>query len=226
MHRQELPRRSMARRILAFLALLLWKFPNILIAIIGAAGVPDDVETWQRWLDRLMHDPTVLEWAERAAHTAEFINQWWVRALLVAIAVAGMFWGWRPFRRRRRRLGARWRQAVGTQTWIQEHKALELVRASNFAQSRRPSGTITKISWFAFHETMSQIAPTKESILLERFAEMVRKQIISKNPSYQKQAEGEEPEYLKEGIEKWLQLAFDQDVQASFGVIPTISTDG
>ncbi len=120
------------------------------IGIIGVAGMPGDLGTWEDWigaalgwLDSVMGDPRVTALAERAVAVAEFVNQPWARVTLVVLALAIIFWGARPFWRLRHKLIFRWRRVLAEQVWISRDAAEKLIKSSSWARLREPRTTTT-----------------------------------------------------------------------------------
>lgn len=131
-------RPSLAWTLAKFAGRIVWKLIDIALVLIGTAGVPNDLTTWRKWIDAVMHDPLVNELAQIAVQSATFVNQWWVRLLLVAIGLAGMFWGVRPFWRLQHQLKFRWRQALAEKVWIPKETALTLIKESRWGQIKEP----------------------------------------------------------------------------------------
>ena len=79
-------------------AFLLWGRRLLISAplgFIGLAGIPDDMETWERWIDEIMKDPLVTDLAERVVAIAEVVNNHWVRGSLIAVAALILVWSLR-----------------------------------------------------------------------------------------------------------------------------------
>lgn len=81
------------------------------LALLGIAGVPEDLETWSGWIDRVVNDPLVQDLAAKAVRIAAFLNQGWTRAALTTAGVALLAWPafllWRARRAKRVRAARR-----------------------------------------------------------------------------------------------------------------------
>jgi hypothetical protein len=104
---------------------------------IGLAGVPNNINIWTRLIDQVMNDPLVQSLTTEAVAIANFVNQFWVRILLVFIGVAILGWGWRPFWRLRHRVIFWGKRALNKEVWISRDRAIDAIRRSRWALSRR-----------------------------------------------------------------------------------------
>ncbi len=73
-------------------------FANLIVVglgLIGLAGLPDDLATWQKWIDGIVKDPQVVEVASRAVELSAYVNLWWVSmsAILLPITLTFLFVG-------------------------------------------------------------------------------------------------------------------------------------
>src|SRR5690242_892999 len=64
---------------------------------------PEQIERIERWYGVAMSDPRVYAMAVWTANAIDFLNRWWVRAILIILALVLIFWGARPFWRFRHR---------------------------------------------------------------------------------------------------------------------------
>lgn len=175
----------------------------------------------------VVYDPRVVALAEQAVQVAEFMNQWWFRLFLVSMGILLIMWNWRFMARLRWFVGWKWRHALGVETWISRRAALDVIRQSDFAQSRKPSQTVRKQNnpMFSLSGLFSErvvMAPGKESTMLTRFSELILEKIASEYPDVVRDSGGE-PTYLKEKIESWLDGAFDEEVLSEFGNVPNVT---
>jgi hypothetical protein len=122
------------------------------MAVVGLAGTPDDIETWTRWVDRMVNDPLVQALATRAVAITTFLNDPWVRAGLVISGLLILIWPLRWFWRLRHRLVFWGRRIVSDQVWISFDDALEVVRNSRWADrgATRSEDSGTTLSCLSF----------------------------------------------------------------------------
>ena len=82
--------------------LVRWGLLGPPLALIGIAGVSEDLETWSRWIDGVVNDPLVQDLAAKAVRIAAFLNQGWIRTALTVAGLALLAWPLVLFLRTRR----------------------------------------------------------------------------------------------------------------------------
>lgn len=207
---------------------LLWKGVNLAFQAIGLAGLPDDLATWEKWLDFIMHDPAIALWAERAVTVAQFTNQWWVRALLFAIGTIGMLWGVRPVWRLRHKLSFRWRRLLAEQVWITAEDALKIIRESNWARLKEPTTPSFGSVWnnlFGERQTISGLSNNqRQGLKFDAFLSLVLKKFCEANPNSHRVNEGSK-EIDEVALRAALDKALESELVQDFGDIPTLRVD-
>lgn len=197
----------------------LWASASFLLALVGLAGLPDDIAKWQTWLDAAMHDPRVTMLAEQAVQIAQFVNQWWVRGLLILAPVVILSWNWRRFRNVRSRIGFRLKAMVKDTVWVSETAATALVRNSDWLNGRRPEKTVSLLDLAAIPGLRTKIVDP-EAVQLDGFIRLVLKRFGENHSDKVRQTEGQPKEFDEAALLSYLDRAFAVDLQKKFGDIP------
>jgi hypothetical protein len=206
-----------------------WAFTKWLmggpIAFLGLAGLPDSLDIWSRWIEKslgwfhaAMTDPRVQQLATAAVSIADFVNQSWVRAILVAVGVAILAWGWRPFWRLRHKLWFLGKRALNQKTWVSRSRAVDLVRNSRWGRSRKALAETPK-STFAFDiGLMRDSARDAKNMMFYNWCIMVVDQFGAEESSaVRKDESGKENEYSESDLTEWLEGRYRSDIVAEFG---------
>lgn len=189
------------------------------LVIVGLAGIPEDLVTWQEWIDRAMYDPQVTMLAERAVAVAQFVNQPWLRILLVIVAVSLLFWGARPFWSLRHKLWFLGKRIVSDQTWVDEQAAYRIVTDSEWARIREPFvGIFDNLAVFGRGGISPQMRKTRQ---FAHYCRLTLKSFAKNNPSAVRDNNGREYEEVK--LRQFLREALDEEVLQEFGDIPDIT---
>ena len=196
------------------------------IAIVGLGGIPDSVNVWVRWIDKAvlwagsaMTDPRVQQLADKAVELAGFVNKAPVRFSLVIVGVSILVWGWRPFWRLRHRIFFSWRRALDQTVWIADDKAIDLVRNSRWARSRKRRAEKPK-SFMSLSAAWGVTDPEAQELdqmfynwcklSLEQFAKLHENE-----GAIRKIETGNE--YDENKLRGWLGRCYETDLTAEFG---------
>ena len=191
----------------------------IILGLIGFAGIPGDIDTWSKWINKAMYDPRVTELAEKAVAVAEFVNQPWFRILLVIVATALLFWGWRPFWRLRHRLWFWGRQIVSEVVWISEEQAMRLVERSEWAVSRKRKSQKARSILEELTKTLATLDPAarEKEIRYSNWCRLVLRSFEEDFESSVKAVEAGK-EYEEIQLKEWLEDRYTDDLVEEFGV--------
>jgi len=183
----------------------------------GLAGLPDDVATWQRWIDRITQDERFRRLGEEAAEAAIWFNQPVIRATLVLVGIALLLWRIPWFWRLRHKVIFQGKRVLADQVWINREKAIQLLWNSEWGQMKKP-----RSSAFEFHSALTGVESQSER-RLKKFRLYLRKTLDSfaeDNPSFVRPAENG-IEYDQAALEKFLEHAVNAELFDEFGRIPS-----
>jgi hypothetical protein len=195
------------------------------IAIVGLGGLPDSLDVWSRWIEKslgwlhaAMTDPRVQQLATAAVSIADFINQSWVRAVLVCIGFAILAWGWRPFWRFRHKLWFLGKRALNQKNWIPQSKAVDLVENSRWGRSRKalaekPRSVFTISNLSGLYQDPARDA---RIVMFHNWCKMVLEQFEVDDRSEVRMNE-ELKEYSEGDLIQWLDDRYRSDIIAEFG---------
>ena len=199
---------------------------GVCIAVVGLAGIPDDVATWSRWIDNLMYDPIVIALAERAVAVADFLNQNWVRGALVFAGVLMMIWPLRWFWRLRHRLKFKVRHLLAEQVWISRDDAVKVIKASPWGRLCEPNvvKSVTVFESLAQTWTRDRIIygmsdVDKALLRYTVFVERTLESFCNANPTACRVNEGDN-EIDETALKAFLEMAIDEDIKNEFGNPP------
>ena len=195
-----------------------WTLFGAASAVVGVAGIPDDIATWTRWIDAMVSDPTVIWLAEYAVAIASFINQLWVRVALVIIGCVIFIWPAREFWRARHRLIFWVRNKLEDKVWITREDAIELVSNSDWALAREPTITIfDRLNSNMLRQGMTPAEKLNSKFL--RLCEMMLEQFEDHYDGVTREDDGHK--LISEGdLRDHLKRAYDKDVIEEFGKLP------
>ena len=197
------------------------KVGGALLAIIGFAGLPDDIATWSRWIDRIMRDDRILALAERAVHLAEFVNQSWVRLALVAIGLLIMLWSTAWLWRLRNRITFWVRHKMSDQVWVAYDDAFKVLQNSDWASLRSPHITRSIIGALPFEQTVSGLPERiKKEKRFRAFLSLTLKTFCNGHPNAVRQNENGDQEIDEVALKDWLDRALEKEVSDEFGGLP------
>jgi hypothetical protein len=162
-----------------------------------------------------MTDPRVEYLASKALAVANFVNQTPVRVALVIIGVGILIWGWRPFWSLRHRLRFEWRTLLGEVTWISRDKAIELVRQSQWARSRKRRNE-KPTSQFAFNLLMTNPEADEMQRMFYRWCVLALDGFSTHEPSAVRNVTTS-TEYDEAALKNWLNGRYENDVISEFG---------
>jgi len=154
-----------------------------------------------------MYDPQVTELASRAVEMAHYFNLWWVRTLLVLGVLVAMVWGTRPVWKARHKLEFLWKKKLTGKVWIPRDQAFELVRNSDWAQSRRKEKSTPFIDLWAFQKSVRDL----ETIKFGRFVSLVLNKFAENHPEKAQKDKDGKQEFDEGGLRDYLQTNFDKD---------------
>ncbi|CAG1015842.1 hypothetical protein RHIZO_05170 [Rhizobiaceae bacterium] len=197
------------------------------LALIGLAGLPDDIATWAKWIDRMAYDPRVLELAEKAVEFSEVVNQWWIRGLLIVVGVSLAAWAWKPFWRLRHRWLFKWRRLVSEQVWITRDDALKLMKESPWGRLKEPN-VVRSVSVFETmalgltrERTIYGLSDTQKKLLkYEVFLDKTLDKFCETNPIACRLNEGIS-QVDETALRAFLRVAMDEEISEEFGDIPS-----
>ena len=197
----------------------LWGASKVLLTLpvwlIGLAGVPGDLQTWERWMHAVLTDPEITALAEKAVAIAEVVNTMWFRTSLIAVGILLLLWSWRPIWRIRHRLWFKWRRALSDVVWIPRADAFTLVLNSDWAEAKRnrPQAPVFR----RLAETVG--SGTADELKFRRFIGMTLDSFAGGNPSKTRMVEGNQ-EFDEGALRKFVARAFDEDVRSKYGAPP------
>lgn len=102
--------------------------------------------------------------------------------------------------------------------WIRGREACEVVRTSDWAQSRRPPKEGGFVERFRFQVIMQD----PEALKFSRFISLVLDNFAEHNPAAVREGR-KGKEYEEEALRAFLREAFDRDVRDEYGSIPDIT---
>lgn len=194
---------------------------------IGLAGIPDDLSTWEKWIDDVATDPMVVALAERAVEVANFVNQFWVRSGLVIVGILVIIWPLKRFWRFRHKIVFRWRNALSAKVWISRKDAIEVVRASHWAKLKEPN-VIRHVSFLdsfpsfplSKERTVYGMSDQNKALLkFNLFLEKVIDGFSNRNPEARRESKSGE-EIDEAMLRKYLKAAVDEEIADEFGPVP------
>ena len=194
-----------------------WAFVGILNFIIGLAGIPGDLETWSKWIDPITRTQTAIFIARRIVILANFINQEWVRVLLITSGILMILWPIRWFWRLRHNLIFLWRTAVENEVWLDASKAAALIAASRWGQSRRRSAAKPK-NIFDYNSLISATNPQEreQDRKFKSWCEMALKKFVEETANSKKTI-ADKTQYNESLLRNWLVERYDDEVISEFG---------
>lgn len=200
---------------------------GLAIAILGFAGLPDALDRWLiwigylvKWLDAAMTDPRVQFLAQKAVEIANFVNQDLVRAGLVILGVSIIGWGWQPFWALRHRFIFFWRTALGEQSWIDREAAISVIRSSDWANMRRPRGSVVLQFFNGLNSVTGPSEFEKDSTLFNRIIKMSLDSFEQNNPDHVREIDGKK-QYLEDKLIKFMDSSLDEEAIQKFGQVPS-----
>lgn len=196
----------------------LWAAFGVLTAVIGVAGLSEDLAKWSQWIDAVVSDPLVLAMARQAVEIAEFVNQVWFRIALVLAGLLMVIWPVRWFWRLRHRLVFWWRRRLEEEVWTDAETAYKLVRESSWAKAREPS--VSFADAMARSLTTGETPSQKSMRKFNRFCGMALEQFVAANPDYSRKTGDGTTQYREDKLRTYLKRAFDADVREAFGDVP------
>jgi hypothetical protein len=208
----------------------LWRWTKNIVggalALIGLAGLPEDVATWSTWIDTSLNHPRVLDLANRAVQLSEYINQGWLRGLFFVGGITIVLWAWRPFWRVRHKWLFRWRRLLSEQVWISRDDAIKLIKESPWGRLKEPNVVQTVNVFDAFSSALTKqrvvygMSETEKKLLrFDIFIEKTLTQFCEVNPSACRNSEGR-AEIDETALRKFLMRAIDDEIRDEFGALP------
>lgn len=212
-----------AKRRLLELALRPFRCPvGTFVSVVGLAGIPDDLDAWQRAFDDVTRDERVLALAEQGVNFAHWVNQPVVRVALLAIGITLLLWHLPWFWRLRHRIIFIGRHLLSEDVWISRTAALDILRNSTWAQIKKPIVGFADnigLAWNGGSLTHNQRLEKKFHLFigltLDSFAE--------NNPSAFRTGDDGSPEYEEGSLRRFTLAAIRDEVIADFGEIPSAS---
>lgn len=194
-----------------------------LLAIIGLAGLPDDVATWSRWIDFAMRDDRILALAEKAVELSSFVNQYWVRAILVAIGLIIVLWSSARLWRVRNRISFWVRSTMAEQVWVSRETAYKVLESSEWAELKHPHITHSTLEALAFRQTISGLPErVKAARRFKAYLSATLSDFCKRHPSAVRKTDDDEIEIDEAELKEWLDKVLEKEVSEEFGGIPRI----
>jgi hypothetical protein len=199
----------------------LWRYGRwlggIVLAVIGLAGIPDELAIWQRWIAEMMADPRVHALAVRITGLAHFIDQTWFRVLLMLVALLLLSWGITPLRQWRRHFLFSLRHAMESQVWINAANALDLVMNSSWAKARKarkapPGGRFENF----FAVGIDNPARDSRNAMFQHWCQEALKHFKDANSKSHREV-GNKDEYDEVSLKEWLVERYRDDLETEFG---------
>lgn len=190
------------------------------LTVIGIAGLPDDVATWQRWLTRVIRDDRVVALARGAAEFGEWVSQPSVRALLIGVGLLSMFWGVPRFWRFRHKLLFDWRSRLSEEVWIDHASAKGVLKNSTWGQLRKPAQSLFATISMNFTDSMTEAEKAQKRFNV--FLDLTLKSFAANNPKAVRQQDGVE-QYEEGALRRFAEAAMLEEVVKEFGSIPDAS---
>ena len=161
---------------------------------------------------------TLNDWAE---HAADMRPEPALPLAILGLVIIG--WGWRPVWAFRRRTVSAWRHALNQRVWISKDAAIDLVRRSEWANTRQKQDEPPRALFGApgLGSIFGQIDPKAEArvsmfirwceLALESFGR-IKFDAVRKNETAQQ-------EYDQDILKDWLAEKYEHDVLDRFGPI-------
>lgn len=196
------------------------RIAGILLFVIGLAGLPDDLDKWKSWIDKIISDPRVTELAEKIVQIAEFVNQPYSRGTLAIIGLLVLFWPIKKFWRFRSKLRFIWRKTLSDEVWITHPSATRLIRRSSWGVAREPKepmfGSLSVLA-FIDRNTPYQIKARKFADYCDMVLDGFAKQNVG---AVRKTDDG--VEYDEGKLRNYLSEAYQTELESEFGAMPHI----
>lgn len=221
--------KKIQKRFWALVALLLW--------VVGLGGVPGSLTQWSvwinvgaRWINAMIDDLFVMEWAARAVRIAEYINQPAVRVGLFVLGCVIFAWPLRWFWRIRRKVRLFGRSILENEIWLDESDAFEELRTSDWARLKEPHvvhrhGFLNIPRALTGEEvTVSGMSETEKDS--EKYKMYLRATLLSfqaSNSSAVRSALDGSKEIEITALRKFLQAAVNVELQRDYGDIPVFN---
>lgn len=189
------------------------------ITFIGLAGLPENLATWQSWIDRVMSDPLVLALAERAVRVAEVVNLLPVRAALVAFGLLMIVWPVRWFWRIRHKLIFRWRRLVSENVWISRTEALKVIRESQWGRIKAPINVSSGLRLLGRMGSGGYDDETQKQVKFAAYVKLTLDKFCESNPKHCRTQESES-QVDEVPLRRFLNLALEKELASEFGEIP------
>lgn len=191
----------------------------VAITVIGIAGIPDDLATWQKWIDRMMRDPVVTELAEKAVNIAEFVNHPAIRITLVIVAIIVLIWPARRFWRLRHRLIYSWRKALQNEVWVSREAALALVINSRWGAVMAPiKAPFSALQFLVAPDSKEQ----RKDKRFRQYCQLLLEKFEETNSRYVRE-EDNAKEYREDKLRQYLNRALVSELESEFGELPDIA---
>ncbi|MXO94761.1 hypothetical protein GRI62_14260 [Erythrobacter arachoides] len=187
------------------------------ITVLGLAGLREDIAAWQKLVSKMTRDDRVLALAERAVEFAAWVNQPWVRVVLVVAGVLSLLWRLPGVWRLRHRLWFDWRKLLVERVWIDREAAIALMRHSEWGQIKRPA---TSLLDFTMPGTTGLSASEKQRKKFRLYLELSLDAFGQDNPASVREVEGGGSEYDEASLRKFVRSAMMSEIEDEFGAIP------
>jgi hypothetical protein len=197
------------------------------IALAGLGGISDSIETWTRWIDRVlklasaaMTDPRAAYFAAKAVEIADFINQYPVRVGLFLAGAGILVWPMRWFWRFRHRLVFWGSRILDVTVWIGTDRALDLIQRSPWAHSRKRRSEKRKPFYEMYAGYSAIYGPDPEDQVRENlfyaWCKLALKKFAEQNAESVREVEkGQEYEETK--LREYLAKKYESDLYNEFG---------
>lgn len=209
----------------------LWQVAGAALAVLGLAGLPDDLARWAAWIGPLMPPDLAERLPKVWAALAAALDHGGVRAALVLTGFALLFWHVRWFERVRYRIRMAGRSIMADEVWVSEADAMEAIRRSDWAQLRLPHVTEAPEAWQemlarlmvpASHQTRTVYGLSdaeKARRKYEMFLARTLAAFAESNPPAVRE-EGGEVRYERGALLRFLGQALDEELRGEFGEPP------
>lgn len=203
-----------------------WAVFGVASGVIGIAGVPGDVSTWEQWIAAVVNDPRVSALAKAAVSVADFINQGWFRVSLVAFGLLVVIWPLRWFWRLRHRITFRWRRMVSEQVWITREQAKDVVKKSPWGRLKEPNVVQTVsifdnlTTTFGHQRVIHGLSDTQKVILkFSAYVDATIDSFCEANPSATR-TKSDEQQIDEVALREFLRVAMEGELKDEFGSVP------